>query len=216
MKMTTLVTCMFMLVAMAASTVEAAQPLLLGGNGSVRVGNGATIGYQFTIGATNLQVTALGIWDGANDGSGSGADGLLVAHDVGLWSSGGTLIGSVTVPSGTAAFLDGEFRYVSLLAPVQLTTGQIYSLGAYFPAGTPEPWRNNDASAAPTLNSHLDAGAGDPSGYNVGGALANLSVIDFGTPYVGPNLQFEVVPESTSVILLGLGGLLLWRRRTKK
>jgi len=85
-----------------------------------------TCGFSFTA-LQDISVEALGQWD-------QNLDGLLVAARVGLWSSDGTLLASVVVPSGTSAPLTGAFRYVSI-APVHLVAGQKYVIGSAQPSG---------------------------------------------------------------------------------
>jgi len=78
-------------------------------------------GYEFQV-TQAISVTALGFWDSSQDGLGS-------THDVGLWLLDQTPLGSVTVPSGTAGTLDGDFRYASLGAAVVLSPGNTYVIG---------------------------------------------------------------------------------------
>jgi len=84
----------------------------------------ATTGWSFVVGSQDVELDALGIFD-------QGADGLEDAHRVGLWTNGGTLLASATVPSGTGGTLVGSYRYTSV-APLTLSAGQTYVLGAYF------------------------------------------------------------------------------------
>ena len=93
------------------------------GTGKLRDDVSVTLGYEFKVGESDIVVSALGFWD-------SGADGLAVAHQVGLWSSDGKLLRSVTVPSGEESTLVGKFRYVKLVTPISLQSGQTYTLGA--------------------------------------------------------------------------------------
>src|SRR6266850_1927080 len=74
---------------------------------------GYTSGTEFTVGSQPLSVAQLGAYD-------AGANGLVESHDVGLWDSANTLLGSVTVPSGTGATLAGTYRYTALATPVIL------------------------------------------------------------------------------------------------
>lgn len=84
----------------------------------------ATTGWSFKIGSQDLELDALGLFD-------LDANGLEDAHPVGIWTSGGTLLRQVTVPSGTGGTLVGSYRYAAV-APLNLTAGQTYFLGAYF------------------------------------------------------------------------------------
>jgi hypothetical protein len=84
----------------------------------------ATMGWSFTVGAANLEVTALGFYD-------DGMNGNQDAHPVGIWTAGGTLLAQVTVPAGTAGTLVGSYRYAAI-SPLTLTAGQTYVVGTYF------------------------------------------------------------------------------------
>ncbi|AFY74520.1 hypothetical protein Syn7502_02549 [Synechococcus sp. PCC 7502] len=65
-------------------------------------------GFQFTVGTSNIIVDQLGYYDARQDG-------LLVAHDVGIFlESNQQLVVSTTVPSGTETNLSGFFRYVGI------------------------------------------------------------------------------------------------------
>ena len=83
-------------------------------------------GWQFTTNA-DISVTALGFFDDAQNG-------LTEAHDVGIFSAAGTLLASATVPSGVAAPLVNQFRYVAI-APLLLTSGQTFRIGAVYNSG---------------------------------------------------------------------------------
>jgi hypothetical protein len=56
---------------------------------------------------------------------------------VGLWDDGGTLLGNVTVPSGTTAPLVNDFRYANLGSSVNLTANSFYRIGVFYE--TPNP-----------------------------------------------------------------------------
>jgi len=82
---------------------------------------GFSMGYLFEVTA-NVQVVGLGAFDFQENG-------LAISHEVGLWTSTGTLIASTTVQGGTASALQGHFRYESI-APVTLTAGRFYVVAA--------------------------------------------------------------------------------------
>lgn len=63
----------------------------------------------------------MGVYDG-------GSDGLTTSHQVGLWTSTGTLLFSGTVPAGTAGTLVQGFRYTSALTG---TGSQLLAPGSY-------------------------------------------------------------------------------------
>src|SRR5689334_21008214 len=96
-------------VALAGGAPAARADFLLSSGGPGQPGSGVftnlTEGCSFTVGTQPVAVTRLGLLDlhftpGVGFVSGGG---LFEAHQVGLWTSTGTLLGSVTVPAGTAA-----------------------------------------------------------------------------------------------------------------
>lgn len=95
--------------------------------GAVANNAGLNIGHTFTVTGTNIQISALGVYD-------YGSDGLNSAHKVTLFSNQ-TALASVTVPAGTSALLLKSFRFTPLTAPVTLTPGN-YAVVAYQMNGT--------------------------------------------------------------------------------
>lgn len=79
-----------------------------------------TFGSEFTVN-TACTITALGFYD-------HNQDGISGNNPVGLWNSSGTLLASTVVSNADP--LRGVFRYRYLPAPVLLTVGQIYRVGA--------------------------------------------------------------------------------------
>ncbi|MDD5139808.1 MAG: DUF4082 domain-containing protein [Verrucomicrobiales bacterium] len=115
------------LAGLSAPKANAAE--MMGITGGLQVFNtnweNETLGTRITVGSSDLYVTGMGIWDWW-------LDGFVSTHDMGIWSAG-TLIASATMPAGTAApFGAGEWRYVTLNAPVTLLAGQTYTIGAQF------------------------------------------------------------------------------------
>ena len=130
---------------------------------------------------------------------------------VGLWDANGTLLASNTVTS-LSPLLD-QSRYEPV-TPVPLDPGIVYHLGAFSPNGS--------------INLNVAA----PS---VGGGVVSAAVIQllaaaastnslFASPpaipgtggafYLGPNFEFQDrVPEPSSLLLLGLAGLLVAARK---
>lgn len=87
--------------------------------------NGYTTGWAFS--TTGATVTALGFFD-------AGRDGLLQAHEVGIFATDGKLLVSATVPQGVAGILNGDWRFVSI-TPFALGAGS-YVIGGYKQSGT--------------------------------------------------------------------------------
>ena len=83
----------------------------------------------------DIQIIHLGAYDsGVVNEEGNGFN---VAHEVGVFLPDGTLLGSVSIPTGTATPIDGEtvnydlvtsnskrYRYVALATPIKLEAGQ--------------------------------------------------------------------------------------------
>ena len=79
-----------------------------------------TRGWEFTT-TNSITVSALGWWD-------EGGNGLAASHQVSLWTTGGTVLASTTVPAGTGAPLSGGFRYNPI-------TSVVLAPGTYVVAG---------------------------------------------------------------------------------
>jgi hypothetical protein len=154
-----------------------------------------TAGFQFTVGAAPLSISALGVrdWDGG---------GLDNSHQVGLWDVEGNSLGGITVSPGPST--DG-FRYASLVAPILLDAGHSYIIGATFinmdadRIGLSRTWEN----ASPVYNSAVS--------FNVirfGDSVSGVTFPDLlGFPDVelgqfGPNAEFALVPEPSTTVLL--------------
>jgi hypothetical protein len=191
----------FLGLALSAGVARADQAITFGAApDDFTAGFDGTRGWEFTL-SQAINVTALGFWDA--DG-----DGLANAHEVGIFDTSSALLISATVPSGTVAPLVGPdgFRYVTLLSPLLLDPGT-YRIGATFSDTDADQAAREVAPAAAAgltyVGPRFTTGAGlsdptEPSG-NAEGIF-------------GPNFQFNpvgVVPEPSTFILAGLGGLSL-------
>lgn len=196
---------------------DAGIMLLDEGTSTIRTDSGFNIGMSFTVGSDPVYALGLGVWDGSDATYSGDGNGLLYAHEVGLWSNTGTLLASATVPAGTAATPINEYRFVPLTQAVWLYAGQTYRLGALWKSGeNGEPFRDHGGSNA-TFDSHFTVGQGF---YNASAPTVlafPASPAGLGSGYIGPNLQFALVPEPSTVVLLVAGGLIglvaLLRRR---
>jgi hypothetical protein len=166
-----------------------------------------TFGYSFVVGSQPISVTDLGIYDP------SSGIGLNFSHDVGLWDSFGTLLGSVNVPSGSSATLFNGFWYEPITAgPVSLAAGNTYVLGAQY--------NINDTDlgiirAVTTTSPEVTFGTAYTS-FSFTLAFPATPVPSLDDGYFGPNALYTTVPEPATSVTLGLGLLTLaWSRRSR-
>src|SRR6266550_3206098 len=144
-----------------------------------------TIGWTFSLSAP-VSFTELGLWDGPGPGTGGTAgDGFGVAHDVTIWTSGGTSLFTANVPAGTTATLTDGFRYVPI-TPMLLAPGT-YVISAYYAQSSFDTSISNASSITTAPGVTYIAGKS---------ALGNVfpagDVIGAGgiKSYFGPNFQF--------------------------
>ena len=80
-----------------------ANTIALDFSGGIEGSGGAntTLGWAFSL-SSSVLVTDLGIFDGPRSTAG---DGLADSHLISIWTSGGTLVTSTTVPAGTSGTL---------------------------------------------------------------------------------------------------------------
>jgi hypothetical protein len=152
-----------------------------------------TIGFVFTPNS-NIVVSALGVWEDPT----LGVTPLATSHQVGLWTSGGTLLASATVL--TSSPFTGAWRYVPI-TPVTLTAGQSYTVGNEITAPFSDTFARVDVPGG-TVTSPL---------ITVGPAVANATAGGFSIPNItnpaalarfGPNLIVQAAaptPPTASV-----------------
>ncbi len=179
-------------------TAEILPALELERNSSSYVipGSNRTRGWEFTV-SENIQVTSLGIFDLEEDLL--FAPGLLYSHEIGIWHAG-ELQYSTTIPAGTEGVLIDQFRYVET-EPFWLAAGETYVIGA---TSFGDPYVGNNASARITTISSITYERTLTTESGAGFTLPSLERDFYG---FGPN--FLVIPEPMTLVLFGLGGLLL-------
>jgi hypothetical protein len=176
-------------------SLPASQLLSSSGSGSTSVSAlDAYIGYSFTVGGSSLTASALGLFD-------QDLNGFSEAHNVCIWTSSGTCISSATVPAGSLAPLQGEFRYTQLPAPVTLVSGQTYVIAANYPSQVDWFIANESAQAYGILSPYATLGQ---AATRVG---PGVPLLGGGYLFAGPNIEFTLVPEPSSVALT-VGGIL--------
>lgn len=186
----------------SASTIA----LQWSGSGSVG-GSEQTRGWAFSTDRA-IEVTALGWFDFADDG-------LVDAHQVGIWDADGHLLLSAVVGAGADDPLQAGFRYSA-----GLSGGGVLAAGSYVVAGlstyNDETWRSVDPATV-TLGSgiaYLGDRTSETAAFEFAGVTQGLDV-----GYFGANFQYEIaeVPEPATVSLslfgLGMMGMALRKRR---
>src|ERR1035437_6552660 len=163
-----------------------------------------TLGWTFQP-QTDIDVTALGAFNDALHGSGN--------LEIGLWNSSGDLLTSSLVAlTGTSSN-----SIYQTIAPLLLIAGETYYLGAYSPSQTvyfyvvgPDSDTHGYAIMSPEIQ--LSGAA-----YNTGNVFAfpSTTISQLGDAVVMPNFQFQVVPEPSTVCLLGGGTIILLALRKR-
>jgi hypothetical protein len=188
---------------------HASELVLSPGTATIRTGDGFTLGLTFTVGSSDVSVTALEVWD-------FNQDGLSQSMPVAIWNSSGGIVASTTVDSGTTDPLDpldAEFREKTI-TPVTLTAGKQYFTGVYYSSSDTTDKLHDHAA---TLMSFDFSGyAGVFSTSNTAGSITEPTNQVTGE-YIGPNFVYTVLPEP-SCLVLGLGGLVVLsgRLRTRR
>ena len=154
-----------------------------------------TVGYDFTVGSSAIELTALGIWDWNQDG-------LTNAHTISLWDTAGNLLASAAISPGTVNPLVGEFRYATII-PITLSAGTTYVFGASYVGYDLDAFIRNVSGAQATFDPAVSPGNGR---FVTGGGFAFPDNTSAGPgSFVGPNAQFRSVPEpGSTALLLGL------------
>jgi len=190
-----------------------------------------TMGFSFTVGSQNIEVSALGYYDGPNSDAANVAgytpDGLLNAHQVGIFDSAGNIVSGldVTVPSGTSGTVVGEYRYVTLTTPVILEAGESYTIGGQVTTTdlttSGDVFRDNSGGSF-TVSSLDVAVAANNLAYSGPPENPNFADGVFQAPnaisdgYGAGNFLYSVVavPEPSTYALMGIGlGLLFVMQR---
>jgi hypothetical protein len=169
------------------------------GGSTTGTGTGGTIGWTFEP-LTEIRVTDLGVLQFYAQDQGS--------VQVGLWTDGGTLLGSSTV-SATDVLL-GSSVYKAI-TPVVLSSNTVYRIGLHAVSGsTPYPVASPpDGAFSMSSDIQLQSAVSAANGFTF--PVNNLGD---GAMLVGPNFRYNwTIPEPSAMTLLGLGLLALVTRR---
>ncbi len=188
--------------------------------------NNGTWGWRFNV-ISPIVVTDVGWYD-------KDADGLFHSHLVGLWKSDGQpiptyqqLLGTfppfltegITIPSGTAAPLDGPYRKVALpVVPLTLDAGTYILAGTDF-TNSPDAIRYGLDRLSPffphTMPTDPRIDLGQPgSSQGTGFQVPNLFLLLDGVE-LGPMLFVLPVPEPSTIALTFTFLGFIYGRRTR-
>lgn len=154
---------------------------------------GNNLGYEFTVGMTPLNVTALGFW-----GAGSA---LYTDHQIGLWDTSGGLLATVLLPMGASRAPGSSFVFQALASPVLLSANTNYVLTALYPDFADGYSYNIYPGEHPTMTGATLVGTrtGTPSPSAT--FYFPPTVVTNGAMWVGPNMTFTpvtAVPEPST------------------
>jgi len=166
-----------------------------GGSASVSITR--TLGTPFAFSNATAIVTSLGFFD-------SNGDGLSEAHQVGIFGPDRSLLGMVTIQSGTASTLHDGVRWAALASPITLAANTEYMLATTIQEGGDlingcNPWQVTPASGFALTQ----------AGYTEGFDGSNLVYPEFPTSQMfygfGANFEMTRVPEPGTMTLLAVG-----------
>ncbi len=178
-------------------------------------------GYTFTVGSSNIIVTALDYYVSPFNGS-----TLLDQHGVGIYAVSDqiTPLVQTVVGPGTGAGLVGgppivgSFFASVPVAPTLLFAGQTYMLAGVETAADTENGGPDGSSGVPVPSITSAPGVTfDAYFYNYNTTLS-YPTIPYPTAYVGPNMEFSVStpePASMTLLCLGIAGMAgySWKKR---
>ncbi|MEO6567702.1 MAG: SBBP repeat-containing protein [Opitutaceae bacterium] len=144
-----------------------------------------TAGFRFTVGSSDISVSALGFYD-------QGANGLSDAHPVAIFDAiTGLPLLSAAIPSGVGATLESGFRFVQV-APVTLRARTTYVINGYRPTAADGILYNVSNLTTPsflTYNTEVAANG-------TGGLVFTNTPFGASNGWFGPNFKADVVSRA--------------------
>jgi hypothetical protein len=197
------------------------QTIQFTGTQNTNLASDGVTGWAFTA-TESFRISAFGYYDHAQDG-------LVDSHDIGLWHINGaatTLLATATISSGTAATLNGDFRYSSIAA-LDIVAGQDYIIGGTIGFGSGvaqyDPTVTPTAAGWTTASQITDVAGRFGNIFPAGSGFNNSNFpSDFGgpsdPPTLGPNFLISSVPEPDALFLIAgcIGGMAFLRRKKTK
>jgi hypothetical protein len=208
--------CLFSFVSIQYCTADFAITAINSGKEYGNGGDNHVVGWKFSI-SQSIEITHLGMFDSAPSG-GSRGDGLLVDHDVGIYSDSGTLLFSQVIDNASSTLI-GDFRYEAVSSPLVLGSGT-YVIAAFMPdngddylldetTGTP-----NDYNFSPMINYQSARFLLSQSGLVF--PTGELTFAPYTEGFIGPSFQFSAVPEPTTVALIVTSAVCFGLRRARE
>lgn len=197
--MTTTTNCLAITILIALSSVPVSGSLVESWSGGIECYHveDCVDGYEFTVGGSDLLVTALGFLDAESDG-------LNTSHPVGVWDIGGQLQGQTTVQAGTASRLAGIFRYEDVFAPFTLAANTTYVIGGWRSQASMD-WGLGMISSLTLGDGIAEAGAVPRYGASPALAFPAGTVPAHAIGYLDQNMEYQVVPEPATGCLFMVG-----------
>ena len=170
-------------------------------------GDGWSLGYQFTTGASPINVTALGYFDNG------AAFNLTENHVVGIFNSSGVLLMSANVNYDEGLFQSNYFGYTNGIAgPTQLAANSTYYVAGS--SGFVDPYQYDGTFVTGSDITFVQ-------NQYVGGNSLNFPIYTeggIGDGFLGGTFQYQAVPEPAPFAVCGLGliGLIARRKRAAR
>jgi len=168
-----------------------------------RTGGPFTIGYEFTVGSSDIVIDALGVHDYSAAGAATDGFPFLFVPEVGIWDTTSTTpLRSVVMQANLGSTLDADGYRYEPVANLTLFANTTYIIGAVV-GGNTEFFEDTGTFIGNgiTINqSNFNSGSTLTRPDNNGGAAGRWGAA---------NARVVPIPEPTSLMLVGLGAISL-------